>query len=273
MEKHEADLVRHREQMLGSIIAKHDLKMQQLLEAHAARVSNAEEIMMRQQQITERVREKQEHRQAETETKYWEIVGRHEKAQETRETSGAARRKEFKTMNNKAKAAHSQRWERLQQEIQNHTDEKNRQFQKSWSEAQLRMDGLPRERESIVQARESRLNNTDVAVSNRVRLRRSHHHSIEQQIDKLAAMREKTQVMLDAKATADERRNEVRISCAREKEHLALKVERVRDSGPERILKMLEELDLGQGAAKRINEILGGLGLKGVGGAQAEDDK
>merc|ERR1740121_2032187 len=95
---------------------------------------------------------------------------------------------------------------------------------------------------------------------NRGRLSRARSHAVDQQLNKIDMMRQRTQVMLDSKANADTRRMAVLRDCAIEKMHFEDQVQRVRDAGPTKMLKLLEEIKTDAEAGQRINEILTQLG-------------
>lgn len=261
----EASKVRRREVMHDEIEEKHKRKQEMLESMAGQRASNKEATAEREQQCRDKVAARQQKKQADIEEKYWEIQGRHQQAKEFRETTHAARLKEFKTNNQKKVSAHQSRYDRILAELEKPRE--SRSLQRSASET-LR----PRERPELLKAREDAENHVHLAAANRQRLREAHHHAVEQQIDKLLMMREKVQVMEDTKAQADRRRMAVLRNTSIEKHDLQLKVDRFKDVGPEKMLNMLENQELDSDARKRINEILGELELPPLGGhAQAED--
>eukprot|EP00933_Yihiella_yeosuensis_P049705 TRINITY_DN4691_c0_g1_i1.p1 TRINITY_DN4691_c0_g1~~TRINITY_DN4691_c0_g1_i1.p1 ORF type:complete len:500 (+),score=151.78 TRINITY_DN4691_c0_g1_i1:74-1573(+) len=263
------------EKLHDEIEEKHARKQQMLFEQKASRASHAEEILAKEMQCRDRVAKHLDEKQAKIEAKYWECEDRHTKAKEYRETTHAAMLKEFKTANMKKKNAHEGRYTRMKEEaIAAHDKfctERLPILQRSASDAlggRLR----PPERAEAIQARDDNYNHVDLAATNRERLRRAHSHSVEQQINKLLAKRERVQILQDAKAAADKRRMATLRNCGMEKEHLSLKVERVRDSGPEKMLKLIDGMEIDDDAKKRINDVLANLELPPLGGVTKEDD-
>lgn len=263
-------LVRRREQMHDEIESKHEAKRELLASFQGARQSHKEEILEREMQCREKVQKSLEEKQAKAEEKYWEICERHKKAQEYRESNVAAWMKEMKTSHTKKKNAHEARYTKLLNEKdKEHQDFVKRTLQRSASET-LKPTF---ERQELLKAREDANNHVELAAWNRERLKRAHAYEVEQQLEKLLAMRERTQIMFDVRAEADKRRMIVLRNATLEKQHLTDKVDRVRDAGPDRMLKLLDDVELEPAAAKKINDILGNLGLAPVGGVVQEEEK
>lgn len=271
MDNFEKTLTKQREQAYSEIVSKHDAKMEKLAEALTARQVSTEGLLQRQHESLDRVKTHQDQRQEEIESKYLQMVARHEKAKQAREESTATFTKSFKSKNTKAKTAHDDRLQKLQNEWEAHAKETTLNLKKSMSDSTL---GSPqdRERESVVQARQMHSSFVEIGQQNRERLHRAHHYAVEQQLGKLTGMRERVQLMMDSKKEAELRRTIVRAESALEKEHLSHKVDRVRDCGPKKIVGMLGNLEVEPEAARRINEIVGILGFQGIGGVKDEED-
>ncbi|CAE8613686.1 unnamed protein product [Polarella glacialis] len=252
---------------LHDTIEQRDVRKAELLETLASRHSNKEEIARKQQLTKQKVHDWQIEKQEHIDQKYREAVDRQEQALQVRETNLTARLKEFKKTNNQKRAAFDTRYEKVLKEREK--PHSSQRLQRSASETLV----SPKERQELLHAREEATNHVALAASNRERLQRAHGHAVEQQISKLQNMRDRTQVMLDARTEADRRRMMVLRNCAIEKHHLSQKVDRVKDSGAEKMLKLLGDMDVDHDAAVRINEILGDLGLPPLGGVVPEEDK
>jgi len=269
----ETSQVRGRENMHDDIEEKH-LKKRELLQSLAGtRQSNKEAILEKNMQCKQRVEDHLTKTQAHTEKKYWECEGKNNSAQEVRTTTHAARLKEFKAKNVKERKDFESRYERL---LNSHEREAQK-MRESWNERSLQRSASetlkPRERAELVAARELNENHVALVASNRERLRRANQHSVEQQIDKLLGMRDRVNVMQDARAEADRRRMMVLRNTAIEKHGLQDKVDRFKDAGPDKMLKLLESTEIEPEAAKRINEILIELNLPPLGGYIPEEEK
>lgn len=267
--RHEDGLLNRRFNMVDEIEDKHSKSQQRLLEAKGARASNKQAILEKEMQCRAKVAKFWVEKQAEIDDKYRTAVQRSKDAQAFRRENHQKALKEFKVNNQKARSAFESRYERVQNEHERELEKlkEHGEMKRTRSEALFRS-----ERPELLQAREDAENHMHLAASNRERLRRAHHHAVEQQIDKLLSMRERVQVMEDAKAEADRRRMMVLRNTAIEASHLEDKVSRFKDAGAEKMIALLSSTELDAESAKRINEILGELNLPPLGGYAPADD-
>eukprot|EP00930_Biecheleria_cincta_P055357 TRINITY_DN41682_c0_g1_i1.p1 TRINITY_DN41682_c0_g1~~TRINITY_DN41682_c0_g1_i1.p1 ORF type:complete len:497 (-),score=112.43 TRINITY_DN41682_c0_g1_i1:30-1520(-) len=267
--KHEDSLLDRRFRMVDEIEEKHAKSQSRLFEAKGARASNKEAILEKEMQCREKVHKFWVEKQAEVDDKYRKAVQRGKDAQAFRRENHEKELKEFRVANQKARTAFESRYERVQNEHARELEHLKEigEMKRTKSEAIFRS-----ERPELLKAREEAENHMHLAASNRDRLRRAHHHAVEQQIDKLLSMRERVQVMEDAKAEADRRRMMVLRNTAIEQSHLADKVSRFKDAGAEKMIALLSSTELDPESAKRINEILGELNLPPLGGYAPADD-
>lgn len=272
--KFEQSQVRRRENMHDDIEDKHANKQELLQHLAGQRQSNKEAILEKNMKCKQRVAEHISATQAETEKKYWQIVDKNNHATEFREAKLAAELKEFKARNVKVRRDFESRYERVISKQERDAEK----LRESWNERSLARSASetlrPRERAELLAAREQNENHVALVAKNRERIGRAHQHSVEQQIDKLLSMRERVQVMQDARAEADRRRMMVLRNTAIEKHHLQEKVDRFKDAGPDKMLKLLESgTEIEPEAAKRINELLVEMNLPPLGGYAQEEDK
>lgn len=266
---HEEGLVNRRFHMLDEIEEKHSKSQSRLSDLTGARSSNKQAMLEKEMQCRQKVSDFWNKRQAETDDKYMTAVQRSKDAKEFRRENHQKALKEFKVANQKARQAFESRYERV---INSHEKELDKyrekdKLKRAKSEAIFRS-----ERPELLKAREEAENHVHLAASNRERLRRAHHHAVEQQIDKLLGMRERVQVMEDAKAEADRRRMMVLRNTAIATSHLQDKVSRFKDCGAEKMIALVSGSEVDPDAAKRINEILGELNLPPLGGYAPADD-
>merc|ERR1712051_14754 len=109
---------------------------------------------------------------------------------------------------------------------------------------------------------------------NKERLRRAHHNMVEEQIDKLRNMRQKVQIMHDAKTEADQRRMVVVRNTLLEKMEMTSRVDRVRDStDPEKMNRVLEDLGPDVEAVDKINLLLDSMGMAQMAGGTVKEEE
>ncbi|CAJ1388045.1 unnamed protein product [Effrenium voratum] len=269
----EGMLVQKRQDMHDSIEEKHARKRDMLQDLLSQRVSNKEALLEKEMQCRQRVAEYLAEQQAEIEDKYEEARQRHKKAQDTREEKGTAKLEEFKTTNRKKRQAFASRYERLL--VQQERD--HEEFRKTWESRSLQRSASEtlrrKERPEMLRAREEAEHFAALATENRERLRRANAYAVDQQIEKLLAMRQRAQVLEDKKAEADRTRAVVMRNTAVTKHELKHKVDRFKDVGVEKMLELLEDVEVEPAAKVRINEILGELGLPPLGGYSQEEEK
>lgn len=268
----ERSLIKKREQMYEDILARDQAKTKLLRSAVESRHSNVEELEERHHQCVERARSFQLQKQDEIDERFKKILARHEKAEEVRDHLAHARKKEFKVKNFKARQAFESRYERVRKEVAEEQQKLTQELEEKLLRTS-RSEGAFTERKELLEVRESRYNYVELAKASRERQARAHAYHVEQELERLKAMREKVQIMVDAKAQADQRRMVMLRNTTLEKMALSDKVDRVRDCRPERMMTLLHSLEVEPDAAKRINEILGELGMKGAISAKEEDEK
>jgi len=256
-------LLRGREEAYREHVAKHHQKLEKLAEKLAHRQSHAEEIAEKQQQTTLKVREFQENKQAKVEENYWNICARHDRAATKRADNLEAQVKEYTVKNGKRKQAHASRYDRLLEEL-DHKMSASLPGSPTYVRPGSKESMLSRSTSDshVFEAAEHRRRHVSLVDENRERLRRAHHYEVEEQLHKLEHMRKRVQIMEDSKSEADKRRMVVMRNCAVEKMHLSDKVDRMRDSqDPEKMYRMLDDLDPDREAVVRIGELLKSLGM------------
>jgi len=270
-ESYEWGRVSVRERMNESLAAKQD-EVEERLEAQLAlRESKSEEMLQKQRRSTEKVRATLEEKQKAIEANFFQICDRHEQAHKKREVDAVDKTKAFAKKNLKAFNEHAGRYERILTEA-----DTNPQVSRRLSTMES-PEGLARSSSdsllaTIKQVAEHRVNHRDLVKTNISRLRRARQHRDETGIEKLRAMREKTEFMLDSKEKANERRMVVLKNCAIEASHYNEQVQRVKDAGPARMLKILGDIDTEPEAKERINTLLQDLNLGSIAPAK-EDEK
>lgn len=266
-------LLRKREDMHDEIEEKHLRKRQLLEELLGQRVSNKEAMLHKEMQCRQRVAEYLATQQAENEKKYGEALERHSKAEDFRNDRLKERLKEFKTANSKKRQAFVSRYERLLAE----KEKEHEEFRRNWESRSLQRSASEtlrrKERPELLRAREDAEHFAALAAENRERLRRANAYAVDQQIEKLLAIRQRAQVLEDSKADADRRRMVVLRNTAVTKHELQSKVDRFKDVGVDKMIKLLEDVEIEPEAAKRINDILSELQLPPLGGYSQEDEK
>jgi len=264
-------LLRKREDMHDEIEDKHARKRQLLAEILSQRVSNKEAMLEKEMQCRQRVEAYLAEQQAHNEEKYGDARARHSKAEDFRRDKSQQKLKEFKTANSKKRQAFVQRYDRLQ----NEKEKEHEEFRKSWESRALQKAAseslLRKERPELLRAREEAEHFAALAAENRERLRRANAYAVDQQIEKLLAIRQRAQVLEDSKSEADRRRMVVLRNTAVKKHELQHKVDRFKDAGVDKMLQLLEDIEIEPEAAKRINEILTELKLPPLGGLQEEE--
>mmetsp|Transcript_28659 Transcript_28659/g.92120 ORF Transcript_28659/g.92120 Transcript_28659/m.92120 type:complete len:503 (+) Transcript_28659:96-1604(+) len=273
-EGYEADQLREREHAYAEHVEKMDSKVRMLEEKNASRASHTEELAHKEQQCRDNVRVHAEEKQAAVETKYWEAIGRHSDAAKKRDESLKLTIKEYQVKNVKRKLAHEGRYDKIQEGVEKNIVRKYEEFEKK-DENFEKTRALARASSDAVLATffDHRRHCTDLSADNRQRLRRAHHYGTEQQLDKLVQMRRKVQIMEGSKEEADHRRATVVAKCAVEKMHLTDRVDRAKNSkDPEKMQKMLEDLDPDPDAIGRINELLSELGMQTLGFVKDEGE-
>lgn len=266
-------LVHKREDMHDAIEEKHVRKQELLTELLSQRVSNKEKLLQKELECRQRVAEYLANQQASIEDKYDEARVKHKKAQASREEKGLAKTLKFKTDNEKKRKAFVIRYENLIRDREREHEE----FRRNWESRSLQRSASetlrPRERPELLRAREDAEHFAALAAENRERLRRAHAHSVDQQIEHLLAVRQRAQALEDQKAEADRTRMVVMRNTAVTKHELKHKVDRFKDVGIEKMLDLLEDVEIEPAAKTRINEILGDLGLPPLGGYSQEEEK
>jgi len=259
-------LVHRREDMHDTIEEKHARKRELLTELLSQRVSNKEKLLQKEMECRDRVAEYLAQKQAQIEVKYDEARLKHKKAETTREEKGMAKTQKFKTDNEKKRKAFVIRYDNLIRQREREHEE----FRKSWESRSLQRSASetlrPKERPELLKAREDAEHFAALAAENRERIRRANAHSVDQQIEHLLAVRQRAQVLEDQKAEADRTRMVVMRNTAVTKHELKHKVDRFKDVGVEKMLNLLEDVEIEPAAKTRINEILGELGLPPLGG-------
>jgi len=270
-------------------VSKHNAKLEKLEEARAGRASHAAEIAEKQQESTDRVRERQEKTELESRMKYFEICGRHQTASHKRDETLKSTIKYFTAANQKRRTAHVGRHDKIQAELEKSPGVKRCASAAPGSptfiieRAEKRIlspsNGFNALQKSQSESRihdvmDHRRNHGEVVATNNLRLRRAHHYMMDEQIDKLHNMRQRVDVMRDAKKDADDRRMVAMRNTSLEKMKMTDKVARVRDSAdPAKMQQMLEELDPDRDAVDKINGLLGTMGQPLMSGGTPEAEQ
>lgn len=266
-------LVEKREEMHDAIEEKHARKRELLEDLLSQRVSNKEALLQKEMQCRQRVAYYLASQQEEIETKYEEARQRHKKAQETREEKSLAKTQKFKTDNEKKRKAFVVRYDSLIRQ----REQEHEEFRRNWESRSLQRSASetlrPKERPELLRAREEQEHFAALAAENRERLRRANAYAVDQQIEKLLSIRQRAQVLEDKKTEADKTRMVVMRNTAVTKHELKHKVDRFKDVGVEKMLDLLEDVEIEPAAKTRINEILGDLGLPPLGGYSQEEEK
>eukprot|EP00913_Durusdinium_trenchii_P009501 g8930.t1 len=253
------------EQMLemhDAIEEKHARKRELLEDLLSQRVSNKEALLQKEMQCRQRVAYYLASQQEEIETKYEEARQRHKKARETREEKSLAKTQKFKTDNEKKRKAFVVRYDSLIRQREQEHEEFRRNWESRTNAASFRLEVF--ERPELLRAREEQEHFAALAAENRERLRRANAYAVDQQIEKLLSIRQRAQVLEDKKTEADKTRMVVMRNTA---------VDRFKDVGVEKMLDLLEDVEIEPAAKTRINEILGDLGLPPLGGYSQEEEK
>jgi len=264
----EQQQMRHREHQYDNIVRKHEAKMERLAETLAARQSMSEATMQRHEDSMQRVREHWEKTQRDTEDKYDKILKRHGEAKDRRDAFLTSQIKDYTQKNTKERNGFMNRYERILKDQENHPNISRRLQQSD--------DDKPFERclsDSQIVTLQMRGHHADLVSCNRERLRRAHRHAQDQQLSKLDMMRQRVEFMLKAKANADKRRTTMIKNCAIEKHRLSHEVFKVQSSPPDKMVKLVQEMDPEPEAAARIREIMGAMGLEKLLGPTEEAEK
>lgn len=274
VDSYSADLVAKREHAYAELCQKMDSQVQRSQELSSSRQSHADEANAKLESCHEHVRVSAEQKQAAAEAKYWKAITRHGEAAKSRDEELKTRIKEFQVRNVKRKQAHEGRYVKIQSDIDKNIARKYEEFEKKEQEFEkTRALAKASSAADLQRFFDHREDIIDLAAMNRERLRRAHHYSVEQQLDKLVQMRRKVQIMQNAKTEADTRRMVVMAKCAVEKMHLTDRVDRVKNSkDPDKMQSMLEELDPDPDAIGKINELLAELGMQTLGFVKDEEE-
>lgn len=274
---HEDNKVNHRLKMYDDIQKKHLQTLERFDEINGLRQSNTALMDQRKQESRDRVKHHWEQKQLQTEQKYREICDRHDAAGNHRTAVAEAAMKEFRTKNNRARSQFESRYERIQTDLEKHPNLSRRLIKMQAMASSDSMQGWSSCPElklaEIKKAAEKQGHHTWLVSENRSRISRARAHSVEQQLNKIEMMRQKTQAMLDSRATADARRMSVMRNCALAKTHFEDQVQRVKDSGPTKIITLLEEIEMEPEARARVNHILRELGVNNLPASDEEEKK
>lgn len=260
--------LRLREKQYDGIVAKHEAKIEKLNESLLNRQSQSEVILRKQQESMERVRNHWEEKQRQTEERYMKILDRHDGAKQKRVEKADVQAKEIRVRNAKERNAFVARYERIVKDLENHPNVSRRlKYMESTTIGERSLS------DSQISALQMRGHHAELVNDNRDRLRRAHHHSQEQQLAKLAQMRQRVEDLEDCKVMANTRRMGTLKNCAIEKHRLENEVFKIKSAKPEKMVPLLDTLEPDPEASERIKEIMGQLGLQQTAGGGEEADR
>jgi len=205
------------------------------------------------------------------EENFFKTEERHKGAGEVRQTNSAKELKDFKVRNTKARQAFDARYATVQRKY----DESNvpsAKLTRAMSDTVHPVTGcLSRpEYHHMVETNKTMV---DLCEHNRKLLSRSHSYHQEQELERIAGMRDKVKVMLDARVRAGQRRMSMIKNCAIEKHHLADRVDRVKSASSGKMNKILADLDPEPEAGARINELLSAMGMDLLPGTKVDEEE
>lgn len=255
-----------------SNILHHDQTILDRLDAiNAERFNVQSDFAERKMMCTKRAADKLVEKQEKYNQAFFKTEERHGTAAQKRAETHAQSLKEFKVRNAKARQQFENRYNTMLKARAEEKAKPSKNMERYFERLNFTNSGclVRPEYHHMVEQNKSMV---DLVKTNRETLQRSHSYHHEQQLEKIAGMREKVKIIMDGRKNAATRRTDMVKNCAIDKHHLSDKVDRIKSSTGGKMTKILETLDPDPDAAVRINELLSAMNMDLLPGTKIADD-
>lgn len=248
---------------------------------HLARIADSDkaardELAAKLASAVDKAARLQVEKQKKKDDNYMAILARHEESAAKKKEFEAKRDKEMITRHNKERQNHENRYDRILKEIEEKEEESLQNLIEGKHFGRSKSSSMPiagQKSPALQRTLELHDSMEHLTQWNITRLRRAHSYSQMEALKKIEGIRQKVDTIHQSRRTAAQRRMLMVKNCAVERSQLQLQLERIRDSGPKKMSKLLGELEPEPEAATKINEMLKSLNMELLPGTKLETEE